>query len=216
MIWAIVNNIKTEASPKTAGIYPLCKRKVISKCGEIKAWHWAHSSAENCDTWSENETFWHLHWKNTFGIENSEVIIEKNEKLHIADILTYSNVVIELQNSPLLKGVIRKREEFYGERMMWLINGQVFLNNFSFYSWASNSEYWIKNYPEYSDRIEFEWKYPRKCWEESNRTIFIDFGDDKLFQVQEGMGTSTGNGRWIPKERFIKKYGGNFDFYSGK
>ncbi|WP_143017574.1 competence protein CoiA family protein [Kriegella aquimaris] len=29
----------------------MCGGRVLSKCGEVKVWHWAHFRDENCDTW---------------------------------------------------------------------------------------------------------------------------------------------------------------------
>lgn len=129
MIWALVENIKIEAIPNTKGTCPLCGGKVFSKCGEVNVWHWTHFKGENCDPWYEPESFWHKHWKMTFGKENAEIGINKDGERHFADILTKDNVVIELQNSPILKPIIREREDFYGERMLWLINGEEFKKN---------------------------------------------------------------------------------------
>lgn len=48
-------------------------------------------------------------------------------------------------------------------------------------------------------------------WSEVERHVFIDFGDENLFWVKEGMGTNYGKGKQITKEDFIKKYGGNLE-----
>jgi competence CoiA-like predicted nuclease len=66
-----------------------------------------------------------------FGKDNSEVIIKKDGIKHIADILTKNEVVIELQNSPIQKPIVRRREQFYGEKMLWVINGERFKSNFN-------------------------------------------------------------------------------------
>ncbi|WCO03515.1 competence protein CoiA [Psychroserpens ponticola] len=215
MIWALLNDEKTEAIPKTFGKCPLCGKKVVSKCGEIKVWHWAHLKDKSCDHWYEPETFWHLHWKLTFGKENAEIVIKKDGKRHIADILTNSDVVIELQNSPIQKSVIRKREKFYGERMLWLINGIDFKDNFE----VSNQDNFDVLYRFYNNlpannKLVFDWKWARKSWEEVERSVFIDFGKESLFWVQTGMGTSRGEGKYISKEKFINKYGGDFEYYT--
>ena len=130
MLFAIVNGEKVEAIPKTIGTCPLCERSVFSKCGEINIWHWAHRKDESCDTWYEPETKWHKNWKLIFGKENCEIVITKDGIKHIADIFTNESVVIELQNSPIQKPIIRRRENFYGERMLWVINGMHFKHNF--------------------------------------------------------------------------------------
>lgn len=131
MLWALdKNGKKIKAVTGRDGMCPLCKGKVFPKCGELKADHWAHFKTRNCDSWYEPETHWHAHWKMTFGKENTEVIIKRNDESHRADVLTNEGVVIELQNSPIQKSMIREREEFYGEKMLWLINGIRFKENF--------------------------------------------------------------------------------------
>jgi len=109
MLFAIVNGEKVEATPKTTGKCTLCERTVFSKCGEVNVWHWAHHKDESCDSWYEPETEWHKNWKLTFGKDNCEIVIIKDSIRHIADIFTKENVVIELQNSPIQKPIIRKR-----------------------------------------------------------------------------------------------------------
>ena len=216
LIWALVKNKKIEAIPDTKGTCPLCEGRVFSKCGEVNDWHWAHFEAENCDSWYEPESYWHHHWKMTFGKDNSEIGIKKNGKWHKADILTNKNVVIELQNSPIQKPVIREREEFYGERMMWLINGNKFKQNFSIKDRDNFSTWWGHTHDSTSGKKGekvFQWDYARRSWEDVQRPVFIDFGEEKLFWVKEGMGARKGNGIFVSKEKFIKKYGGNYEYY---
>ncbi|WP_438424848.1 competence protein CoiA [Aquimarina macrocephali] len=228
MIWAIVKNEKKEAIPNTEGICPFCNEKVFSKCGDINVWHWAHSKKENCDSWYEPETNWHFHWKMSFGKENTEKIITKEGKKHIADIKTKKGIVIELQNSPIKKYTIKERENFYGEQMLWLINGEKLKNN------LTPKRYWDdKRYEEFIDNTEelvrlimgpkitkekngefFKWKNPRKSWKDVERPVFIDFTGNSLFMIKEGMGTSQIRGIYYSKETFIKYYGGDYDYYS--
>jgi len=220
MLFATVNGEKVEAKPKTIGICPLCERTVFSKCGEINIWHWAHHKDESCDAWYEPETAWHKNWKFIFGKDNCEIIISKDGVRHIADILTKDNVIIELQNSPIQRPIIRKRENFYGERMIWVLNGKHFKDNFSIYKTAleEDDEYFRLYNPLSSQygKVDnsrkndyyFSWSWCRKTWCEVQRNVFIDFGDEHLFWVKEGMGTSAGKGRKITKEKFIEKYGG--------
>lgn len=55
MIWAIKNNERITASPNQTASCPICNQEVISKCGLIKIWHFAHKNNLECDTWSEGE-----------------------------------------------------------------------------------------------------------------------------------------------------------------
>lgn len=227
MIWAIVDNRKTKPTPKLNGKCPVCLNKVISKCGEVNDWYWSHLKKDNCDSWFESETIWHKHWKMTFGKENTEIVISIDNKKHIADIQTNKGVIIELQNSPISKFIIKEREEFYGEQMLWLINGVKFKNN------LSPKNYWNdKRFEELANDIEkqikfimgprvekgkndefFHWKYPIRSWIDVHRHIFIDFGDDTLFWVKEGMGTKQIRGTYVLKKDFIKKYEGDYKYY---
>jgi Competence protein CoiA-like family len=235
MMYAIQDGERIEPIPQSRGECPLCQREVFSKCGEINIWHWAHLQGESCDGWYEPESEWHRDWKKIFGKENSEIIITKNDVRHIADIYTDSKVVIELQNSPIQKPVILKREVFYEERMLWLINGIHFKNNFSVFdrsadrysrysSWGSEyvklygGEFININTGEITSKPlipeethSFSWSWARKSWNGVQRPVFIDFGEDSLFWVKRGMGTSYGDGKVISKVAFIKKYGGNID-----
>lgn len=223
MLFANVNGEKVEAIPKTIGNCPLCERSVHSKCGEINVWHWAHHNNESCDSWYEPESEWHKNWKLAFGKDNCEVVIRKEGIRHIADILTNENVVIELQNSPIQKQVIQNREIFYGERMIWVLNGEHFKNNFSIKeSQAYADEKHNRDYNPLAnqhgsfskieiDEFQFTWSHCRKSWSEVQRNVFIDFGDEYLFLVTKGMGTKHGYGKQIEKIKFIKKYGGNIE-----
>jgi hypothetical protein len=203
---------------------------VIAKCGEINIWHWAHRKAESCDDWYEPETEWHRNWKLIFGKEHTEVVIQKDGIRHIADIKTKDNVIIELQNSPIQKQVVQRREIFYGERMLWVINGVGFKENFR--SWErqdglSDDYYRARDYHESPEgwidqdtgelipRLKkegvFTWSRPRKSWADVQRPVFIDFGDERIFRVFEGMGSASGKGKYIPKVDFIEKYGGDLN-----
>lgn len=231
MLYAIVNSEKVEASPKTLGKCPLCERSVFSKCGEINVWHWAHRRDESCDSWYEPETEWHKNWKLAFGKDNCEIVISKEGVRHIADIQTVGKVVIELQNSPIQKPMIRRREHFYGERMLWVVNGLYFKHNFRILSSDIDDDapfYPQHNYvqtqhsavdrntgelvPPPKREFMFVWSWPRKSWMDVRRPLFIDFGDADLYWVESGMGTSHGRGRQISKATFLKKYGGDTDF----
>jgi hypothetical protein len=153
MLYAILSGEKIEGVPNSRAKCQLCEEEVFSKCGEIKVWHWAHKANESCDGWYEPETEWHRQWKMIFGKDNSEVIIKKDGIKHIADILTKNEVVIELQNSPIQKPIVRRREQFYGEKMLWVINGERFKSNFNIhkpydrqsYEHAANYD-WMSNY----------------------------------------------------------------------
>lgn len=124
MLYAIKDGIKIEASPNQQANCTGCGNAVRSYCGDIYTWHWKHDKKANCDEWFESESEWHLNWKKLFERENTEVRISKDDTWHIADIYTNSKVVIELQYSAIDKRVIELREDFYGDRMFWLLHPQ--------------------------------------------------------------------------------------------
>lgn len=287
MQYALVNDSKTTALPKTRGVCVFCSDQVQSKCGKIKIWHWSHKAERNCDEWFEPETEWHRNWKLNFEKENTEVIIKKGEKRHIADVYTKQGIVIELQNSPIDVETIKAREIFYGERMLWIINGHKFkdrfktfqgnreftfkvdesygrrdLPSFLFKAYTRMSVYWIINLnsqhvpEEFSSLIiknnfdydllrkyyfkptvyneldltnefinalkalakdhlylknhyclrRFEWLNTRSSWKDAMRPVFIDFGEDHLWYILEGMGQPRGICNLVEKSVFLKKY----------
>lgn len=124
MIYAIKNGIKVKATKNEEANCICCNEKVKSYCGEINVWHWRHIFKNKCDEWFEGESDWHLSWKLFPQKEFTEVLIIKDKKLHIADILTKNNIVIELQKSNISVESIKEREDFYGEKMIWLIHKQ--------------------------------------------------------------------------------------------
>lgn len=155
MIWALKDNQRIEATPETKAVCPVCNGEVISKCGEIKVWHWAHKNFNDCDSWGEEETEWHRAWKNEFPKEQQEVVLLN----HRADIQLESGLIIELQNSSISPEEIQEREAFYRD-MLWLLNGVKF---------AKNLLLRVK-----SNYFTFRWKSPPKSWWLSNKKIFID------------------------------------------
>lgn len=128
------HDIKIAAIPGVTAICPFCKNPLISKCGHINIWHWAHKSNFECDSWKNRETDWHLSWKAKFPKSCTEVTI-KNKYFpynsHRADVLLESGIVIEFQNSPLSVNDINERENFY-QKMIWVINSEGFDDNIIF------------------------------------------------------------------------------------
>lgn len=215
MLYALLDNIKTEAFPKSKAKCPLCRKEVYSRCGDVNEWHWAHLNEKSCDNWFEPETEWHKNWKKLFGKELTEVIIIKNGKKHIADIQTKDKIVIELQNSSISKSIITKREKFYGERMIWIINGESFKSNFDIISPNNSKLFFGVSQGHVHKKLGilikkgydfFIWKWSKRSWDVLERPVFIDFGDENLFWVKDGMGTNYGYGKNVSKVDFLKKY----------
>lgn len=124
MKFALVNEHKTEPQPGMRGTCAHCQSETLTKCGQVKIWHWAHKSKISCDPWWENETEWHRTWKNHFPMEwqeNIHIDSATGEK-HIADIKTATDLVIEFQHSAIQPTEVKCREAFY-KNMVWVVDG---------------------------------------------------------------------------------------------
>lgn len=178
MKFALINGSKELPTPKAEGICPCCEAKVISKCGDIKLWHWAHYSKRNCDTWWENETQWHRDWKNFFPIEWQEVIHQADDgEKHIADVKTEHNCVLEFQHSFISKEERESRNDFYSN-IVWVVDGlrrkrdkDQFFKALASGVQVIPSPLLVKIYTDESRIIQE--------WSDSKESVFIDFGDEQ-------------------------------------
>lgn len=230
----LLAHFENRSIPPTKNIIakcPLCSSKVIAKCGEINIHHWAHNKNEGCDSWSEPETYWHKSWKESFPIHNREVVIEKFGKKHFADLYTDEKIVIELQNSSISSETIKEREEFYGQRLLWVINGGRFRDHISIYKNERINEILLEKDPNYpyseitlshenindflqtSNQFTFSWRYPIRSWVKSRRPIFLDINEDYMLRFIKGIGTSYGTFKVYAKHRFFEKYKGDYSKY---
>jgi competence CoiA-like predicted nuclease len=225
MLYALLNGKKTEANPHQRAICPSCGKDVFAKCGEEKINHWSHHSHESCEIWYEPETHWHQKWKLIFGADHSEVVIEKDGIRHIADVQTSTDVIIEFQEATIKSETILDREAFYGERMLWVVNGEGFKNNFKVYYYPQKPSHpnimighSVRQAYGYEPRrsdfevnkdIRFEWNHARRAWMDAKRVVLLDFGDPYLFKIKEWSNSKYGGGKFIPKASFVEKYGGD-------
>jgi len=195
MIWALKNGTRIKASPKEKALCPLCKQEVISKCGEIKIWHWAHKSNKDCDSWWEPESEWHINWKNEFPKECQEIIIIKEGKKHIADIKTKTGTIIEFQKSPISTNDIKERERFYGNNLIWLLDGKSLGKNLYFNP--------INKYQK--------WKWKPSIIKISKRPVFIEI-ESGILRFSDETFKST----LFTKKQFLQIYGDIFKKEDGK
>lgn len=171
MLYAKNGNDKIRATPGTLGTCPLCDEVMIPKCGEINIWHWAHKNLGDCDHWYESETNWHLQWKEYFPRGWTEVALTKGDEKHIADIMCPNGLVLEFQHSPISPSEIEIREAFYGN-MVWVFDIQdCLVGRFNI---RTKKNYWT-----------FRWKYPRKHIAYANRDVYLDIGNDRVFQLKK-------------------------------
>ncbi len=110
-----------DAQKGTKYFCELCKGELITKQGKQNAWHFAHKSKEECDSWGKNKTAWHIAWQDRFPKECQEFVI--NAK-HRADVF-YNETVIEFQHSAISSDEVAERNCFYtsnGNNMAWLFD----------------------------------------------------------------------------------------------
>jgi len=122
MLLAVKDN--TRARPNKTGeraMCPVCQVEVISKCGEINVWHWAHRASLGCDSWMESDSQWHAEWKALVPEDWIEIVIEKDGKRRLADIRLLNGCVVKLQHGPLSPEQIREYERFFGN-MVWIFD----------------------------------------------------------------------------------------------
>lgn len=197
MEFALVNGARRRPSPGWRGCCPQCGADVLAKCGEQKAWHWAHKSAD-CDPWSEGESAWHQGWKSYFPEQWQEITMGD----HRADLLTPLGV-IELQNSPITPATIREREAFYG-RMVWIVNAEhwdlelhhgwrlrklqapdLFRGTAADFERHRQKQSEAMAAHEADAHQELRWRWPSKSWLAARKTIYLDQGDGDLLQVRK-------------------------------
>lgn len=176
MKYSLVDGVRVEPAPKLVGKCPSCGATMISRCGEIKVWHWAHKGKRSCDPWWENETEWHREWKNRFPEPWQEIVLEDEQtgEKHIADVRTDDGFVIEFQYSAIKPEEQRARESFYG-RMVWVLSGarrktdyKRFSNGFSSFRTTNQSGIFFVHFPDEC--------FPQ-TWINRRVPVFFDFED---------------------------------------
>lgn len=167
MRYALVDNRRTEAVPNSRGKCPTCASEVLSKCGSIVRWHWAHTGQDDCDQWSEETSPWHRNWQQLVPEAWREVTIGR----HRADILAIDGTVVELQHSHLAPDEIREREDFYGQ-MVWIFDVTLAV--------ASGR----LNIRRRNGYVSFRWKHPRKSIAACRRPVLLDLGEGQLLRLR--------------------------------
>tara|TARA_R110000868_G_scaffold306734_3_gene568102 strand:- start:29431 stop:30294 length:864 start_codon:yes stop_codon:yes gene_type:complete len=179
MKYALVDNIKSEATKGLSGNCPICESRLIARCGEIKRHHWAHKSTRNCDPWWENETDWHRKWKDYFPKDWQEVIHKAVDgEKHIADVRTPQNLVIEFQHSRIDPEERRSREKFYND-MIWMVDGTRLKRDFPRFLKGMQNLRKTKKPGLYF--VDFPYKCFPSTWLNSSAPIIFDFlGTDSV------------------------------------
>jgi competence protein CoiA len=150
---------------------------MVAKCGERKAWHWAHKGPRDCDSWWENETEWHRNWKDQFP-ENWQEIVQYAEdgERHIADVKTDDGWVIEIQHSKIAPDERRSREDFY-PKLVWVVDATTQGDKAQFLkAWEEGTPVGANSTVR---RASPDKSVLLREWAESPAPVFFDFGEEE-------------------------------------
>ncbi len=158
---------------------PICNEElVIKNKGTINAHHFAHKSNSICQTkdgWHYDMTEWHYQWQSQFPLENQEIVFQKDNKIHRADIFI-NNTIIEFQHSPIEEVEFYDRNDFYndlGYKVIWIFDVQ-------------DKEVEFIDYSSKNHKSVFSWKYPIRFLNDFNY-------NNKMVEVYLQNGRNTWN-----------------------
>lgn len=179
MQFATVDGERRTATPGLRGLCPHCGSVVVSKCGNLKVWHWSHLGKRHCDSWWEPESEWHRGWKGKFPTEWHEVgHLAPDGERHIADIKAPHGLVIEFQHSAIADVERISRTTFYGN-MVWVVSGlRRMRDRPRFMKWKGelqrdSAAVWSLDFPEEV--------LPRE-WFDCKAPVFFDFGREQYVE----------------------------------
>jgi competence protein CoiA len=161
---------RVEAFPGGIARCPLCDGEVRARCGQVNAWHWAHVSGADCDTWAEPETEWHRAYKRTVPLGQREVRMGS----HRADLVSHDGFVVELQHSSLPAEDIQAREQHY-QRMVWLFDARD-----AYY----RRRLLVRAKPN-TDYVTFRWKQPRRSIVLCHKRVLLDLGLGLVLSIRK-------------------------------
>ena len=167
MQFATTVNGKKKATPRATGWCPGCSGDLVTKCGEINIWHWAHRPDASCDWDTGKMSEWHIEWQEYFDENKREVKVETNGKRRMADVITQDGTVLEFQHSSISAETIKDREAHY-KKMLWVFDASDLPDD------------------RFIPRGRYaEWKHPRKSWLTTEVEAFYDLGTGWLWLVNE-------------------------------
>lgn len=179
MRFALVNGKRQEAQKGLSGTCPGCNQLMVAKCGPIKANHWAHHGEFICDPWKENETEWHRGWKANFPDDWQEVRhLSETGVLHIADVKTDLDFVLEFQHSHLDHEERKTRQDFY-KKLIWVIDAKKRKKDQEkFFNLLNKGALFKQGLPMLILKGKLEKCALIRDWAGSPAPIFFDFGDE--------------------------------------
>lgn len=210
MKFSLVNGQRQEAQTSLAGVCPACGRPTIAKCGDVKAWHWAHRGKRDCDPWWENETEWHRAWKDKFPVTWQEVIHYDEDvgEKHIADVKTDQGWVIEFQHSRINPAERRSRNSFY-KKIAWVVDGARLKRDIKQFSIAWRDGVPVGRNPGVR-KVTSEPCALLREWSEFTAPVFFDFGvPDLLWWLHSKNSDGTINVAAFSRADFIHIHNGS-------
>ncbi|MFH6988821.1 competence protein CoiA [Flavobacterium collinsii] len=174
MRFALIKDMRVETTPNGKAICPGCTQQVVAKCGSKRIHHWAHQSNKNCDKWWEAETEWHRNWKKEFPLNWQEIIMrdEITGELHIADVRTDNNIIIEFQHSHIDTKEQASRESFY-TNLIWVVDGTRLKNDFKRFQ---KGKYYFSSLMPQVFRTSFSYEIFPSNWIYRPVAVIFDFG----------------------------------------
>lgn len=208
MKFALINGTKIAPSPGEMGLCPFCGAKVISKCGPLRLWHWAHKNELECDPWWEKETEWHRAWKDKFPEYCQERIAydEKGEK-HIADVKTNEGLVLEFQHSFIKSEERISRNNFY-KKLVWVVNGTRRKRDKTQFFKLIEENLVISSEPKIQ-RVYLDDCALLRDWSDCPCPVFFDFGEDNLWCLIPPCEGPWGAVIEVPRSLFINMHNQN-------
>ena len=191
-----LENERVEAQPKQRGNCPSCEGEVLSRCGAIYTWHWAHVSLGDCDAWAGEESEWRLAWKRAFPPEQVEVSVERQGERHRADAVLSDDRLAIFQHSPISPSEIAKREAFFPD-MCWIFDLTELDGRLKLKMGGKKRD----------DYASFYWRHPRPSLAFTNATSYFDLGDVIFKPIEMNKNCRSGWGFWRDKAECMAQWG---------
>lgn len=182
MRYAIVNGESREAERGLSGECRGCGSPMLARCGTVRVNHWAHKGKLQCDPWLKEMTEWHRRWQDCFPKPWQEYrFVSDKGEMHIADVKTEFDWVLEFQHSPMKPDERKSRNDFY-KKLVWVVDGLRLKRDHSQFK-DSLREVGSFNSSPAIRRIFSVFSYEGallRDWGNSAAPVFFDFGEEHV------------------------------------
>ena len=193
---------------------PFCGAPLITKKGDVRQHHFAHSASHHCsDSWERERTYdmspWHNEWQSMFPKINQEVKLSLGNTNHRADVMI-DRTVVEFQHSVMPVKAFDNRNSFYfnlGYKVVWLFDlSDIFKDGHL-------------TFQEKSRGLSFEWRNPKIAFNSYDVNsgcidLFFQLTEDnddpkivRVLGVSEKGFEQFKSSRFISKEEFLEYIG---------